>query len=163
LNPKFIEVLATFFKLGRMPYFKGSFGTLGAIPLVFLFNLFGLYTYAALTFGFILFGLYICDTYEIQVQNHDSPEVVIDEVAGFLVSMLWMPMTWQAFVYVFIAFRILDIFKPFPLSYLDKNIRGGFGVMVDDIAAGVIVNLVFQFIYTQTDWLGVQYIIPVAN
>ncbi len=156
-NPRTVETLATFFRLGRAPYMKGTFGTLGAIPLIFVFNLFGLYGYIALTFLFCIFALLVCDAYELQAQSHDSPEVVIDEVAGFLVCMVWMPYTWQAFLYTFLVFRVLDIFKPWPIGVLDQRLKGGFGVLIDDIAAGVIVNLIMQFVYLKTDWLGVQW------
>ena len=156
---RWTEVLATFFYLGKAPYMKGTVGTLGAIPLIFLFNLGGVTIYVALTFAFTLFAWGICEAYEFSSQNHDSPEVVIDEVAGYLVAMVWMPMTWQAFVYTFVAFRVLDILKPPPISWLDKNVRGGFGVLVDDVLAGVIVNFGMQFVYSQTDWLGVQYVV----
>lgn len=157
-NPKTIELLATFFYLGRSPYMKGTVGTLGAIPLVFLFSFLGLYGYMAAVFAMALMGLAVCDAYEVQSYNHDSPEVVIDEVVGFLIAMTWLPLTWQTFVYVFIAFRVLDIFKPPPISWIDEKVRGGYGVMLDDIVAGLVVNLIFQFVYTQTNWLGVQWL-----
>jgi phosphatidylglycerophosphatase A len=157
-NPRVIENFATFFKMGKVPYFKGTFGTLGAIPFIFVFGLFGLYTYVGLVFGFCLFALYICDAYEMQAQNHDSPEVVIDEVAGYMVTMIWLPHTWQSFLYAFLLFRVLDIVKPWPISVLNDRVKGGWGVLVDDIVAGVIANLVMQFIFTQTDWLGVKWI-----
>jgi len=114
-------------------------------------------TYVIITFLFILGAWYVCETYEMHSQNHDSPEVVIDEVVGYLVAMLWMPMTWQAFTYTFVLFRALDMIKPPPISWIDKNVRGGYGVMLDDLVAGIVTNLVFQFVYTQTNWLGVRW------
>jgi phosphatidylglycerophosphatase A len=99
----------------------------------------------------------VCEAYELQYQSHDNPEVVIDEVAGYLVAMFWMPHTWQAFLISFFLFRFLDILKPPPLSWIDQGVRGGFGVVLDDLVAGVIVNLVMQVIYTKTTWLGVQW------
>ena len=157
-NHRITELLATFFYLGRVPYMKGTVGTLGAIPLIFLFNLFGLQVYMFLTFGFLVLALTICEAYDMMVQNHDAPEVVIDEVAGYLIAMMWLPYTWQAFLYTFILFRILDIFKPPPISIIDQRVRGGFGVVLDDALAGVIANFIMQLIFTQTDWLGIQYI-----
>lgn len=157
-NHRFLEIMATFFYLGKAPYMKGTVGTLGAIPLILLFNLGGIYIYMGLTFSLALFGWAVCDAYEMQTQNHDSAEVVIDEVVGYLLAMLWMPFTWQAFVYSFLIFRILDILKPPPISWLDQKVRGGFGVMVDDVVAGIITNLILQYMYTQTNWLGVQWI-----
>jgi len=136
----------------------GTFGTLGAIPLVFLFHKANPYGYMLLTFLFSLWAIGISDQYEQAVQDHDSKEVVVDEVAGFLVTMFWMPLTWQAFLYGFLLFRVLDIFKPYPLNLLDRSVHGGFGTVLDDLAAGVIANIALQFVYTQTAWLGTQYV-----
>jgi phosphatidylglycerophosphatase A len=156
-NPRVVETLATWFRMGKVPYFKGTFGTLGAIPLVFLFGLFGLYPYVGLVFVFCLFALSVCDAAEMQAQNHDNPEIVIDEVAGFLVAMIGLPYTWQSFLYTFLLFRALDMIKPWPISVLNDRVKGGWGVLVDDLVAGVVANLVIQFIYTQTLWLGVKW------
>ena len=122
-----IEVLATFFYLGRVPLMPGTVGTLGAIPLVLLFSLTGVYGYIVLTFAFTLYAIRIADQYEQMVQDHDSKEIVIDEVVGFLITMFWLPHTWQAFLIGFILFRALDIIKPYPIGYIDKNATGGFG------------------------------------
>ncbi|MCB0350379.1 MAG: phosphatidylglycerophosphatase A [Bdellovibrionales bacterium] len=134
----------------------GTVGTLGAIPLVLLFSLTGVYGYIVLTFAFTLYAIRIADQYEQMVQDHDSKEIVIDEVVGFLITMFWLPHTWQAFLIGFILFRALDIIKPYPIGYIDKNATGGFGTVVDDLVAGVIANIALQFVYTQTTWLGVQ-------
>lgn len=154
------EILATFFYLGRAPILPGTFGTLGAIPLVYMFSWSGQYGYMLLSFLFILFSIWVADQYESLVQDHDRKELVIDEVAGFIIAMFWMPHSWQAFVYAFLIFRILDIFKPFPINLIDRRAQGGFGVVMDDIVAGVITNVVMQMIYTQTDWLGAKYLWP---
>ncbi len=151
------ELLATFFYLGRAPAMPGTVGTLGAIPLVFLFSLFGLYGYMGAVFVFALIAIYVAEQYEQAVQNHDPKEIVIDEVVGFLITMFWLPLTWQAFLAGFILFRVLDIIKPFPISAIDRRANGGFGTVTDDIVAGVIANLVLQFVYTQTHWLGAQW------
>ena len=156
-NSRFLEMMATFFYLGRVPYLKGTVGTLGAVPLVLVFGLGGIYTYIGLTFVLTLVGWKICDAYDLYTQNHDSSEVVIDEVVGFLVAMLWLPLTWQAFLYAFLLFRALDMIKPPPISWIDQRVRGGYGVMLDDLVAGVVTNIVLQFVYTQTNWLGVQW------
>jgi phosphatidylglycerophosphatase A len=153
-----IELSATFFYLGRTPFMPGTVGTLGAVPVVLLFSLAGTYGYMALTFFISLWAIKVADLYEQLVQDHDSKEVVIDEVVGFLVAMFWLPHTWQAFAAAFVLFRFLDILKPFPIGWLDRTSRGGFGTVVDDLVAGVIVNVVLQFAYTQTDWLGVQHV-----
>lgn len=151
------ELLATFFYLGRAPLMPGTVGTLGAIPIVFVFSWAGEMGYMLLTFVFALWSMRIADQYEQIVQDHDSSEVVIDEVVGFLVTMFWLPKTWQAFLIGFLLFRALDILKPYPISALDRRAQGGFGTVVDDLLAGVIANVALQFVYTQTTWLGAQY------
>ena len=75
---------------------------------------------------------------------------------GFLITMTWLPITWQSLVLGFIIFRFLDIVKPPPIGLLDRRVKGGLGVMIDDIAAGIIGSLILQMVYTQTSWLGVQ-------
>ena len=155
-----IECFATFFYIGRIPLMPGTFGTLGAIPVVLAFSWAGLYGYMALTFFLTLWSIRVVDQYEQITQDHDTKEVVIDEVLGFLVTMFWLPHTWQSFAVAFLVFRVLDIVKPFPIGMIDKRAQGGFGTVVDDLVAGVIANVILQFVYTQTDWLGVQYVYP---
>ena len=79
-----------------------------------------------------------------------------DEVVGFLITMVWLPLTWQSLLLGFVLFRFFDIVKPPPIRQLDQHVKGGFGVMIDDIAAGLISSVILQIIYTQTSWLGVQ-------
>lgn len=153
-----LEMTATVFYLGKVPLMPGTFGTLGALPLVYGFSLAGIYGYMILTFFFALWAIRVSDQYEQLVQDHDSKEVVIDEVVGFLVTMFWLPHTWQAFLAAFVLFRALDIFKPFPINVIDSRSKGGFGTVADDLVAGVIANIILQFVYTQTDWLGAQYV-----
>ncbi len=73
--------------------------------------------------------------------------------------MIWLPMTWQAILIGFVLFRVLDIGKPLFIGYLDKKVQGGLGVMLDDVAAGVIASLIMQVLYTQTNWLGSQIMV----
>jgi phosphatidylglycerophosphatase A len=153
-----VEAFATFFYLGRVPVMPGTVGTLGAIPVVYLFGLAGHYGYMALTFLLVLWSIRMVDQYEQLTQDHDGKEIVIDEVIGFLITMFWLPHTWQGFLAGFLVFRFLDIVKPFPINVIDQKAQGGFGTIVDDVVAGVIANVILQLVYTQTDWLGVQYI-----
>ena len=82
------------------------------------------------------------------------PKVVIDEVAGFFVTLTWLPVTWQTFLAGFILFRLLDIWKPLFIGVMDRKIKGGAGTVLDDIAAGIVANLILQAVYYRTDWLG---------
>jgi phosphatidylglycerophosphatase A len=86
--------------------------------------------------------------------GHDRSEIVIDEVVGFLITMVWLPMTWQSLLLGFLLFRFFDILKPFPIGYLDRKVPGGLGVVVDDIAAGIFASLILQAVYSYTSILG---------
>ena len=109
-----------------------------------------------IVFIILIAGIYICEAYENKMQKHDSKEIVIDEVVGYLITMTWLPLTWQSAVLGFILFRFFDILKPPPIRQLDQKVKGGVGVMIDDVAAGVIANIIMQLIYAETNWLGVQ-------
>lgn len=151
-----VEILATWFGLGWLKPAPGTWGTLGAIPLVLLFSLLNPVGYMVAAGLFMLFSVLVAEFYERQVEGHDRSEVVIDEVAGFVIAMTWLPLTWQSWLAAFVLFRVLDALKPPPLSWMDEKIKGGLGVVADDIAAGIMTNFVLQIVFVQTTWLGYQ-------
>ncbi len=132
--------------LGRYPFCRG-----GSICIRSIRGLF------AFCFRIFLFGTYICHLTEKSNLRHDSSEIVIDEVAGYLLAVAWLPNTWQTYVYAFVLFRVFDIIKPPPIKQIDKKIGGGFGVMADDMAAGIAANLILQWLYYSTSVLGMQW------
>ncbi|MBT4762549.1 MAG: phosphatidylglycerophosphatase A [Bdellovibrionaceae bacterium] len=152
----FVEMACTFFYLGKFPKAPGTVGTLGAIPLVYLLAQGGDVFYLLTTLVLILVSIYLCELYERFFQKHDPGAIVIDEVVGYLVAMALLPLAWQSFLLAFILFRILDIFKPSLIGTLDRKLKGGFGVVADDLMAGVMVNVIMQLIYLNTPWLGSQ-------
>lgn len=103
-----------------------------------------------------ILGMWASEQYEQLKGGHDHQEIVIDEVVGILITMTLVPLTWQSVLAGFILFRALDILKPFPIGTLDKKVRGGMGVMADDMAAGIIANILLQIVLVKTAWLGVQ-------
>lgn len=143
---KLISLLATVFGAGLSPKMPGTVGTLAAVPIWYLFFLTGPYGYMVLTFFLVIAAIFICDYYERDLPTHDRPEIVIDEVAGFLITMTWLPFTLKYLVLGFILFRVLDIWKPQPIRYLNDKVKGGFGVVIDDVAAGLIANVILQFL-----------------
>ena len=153
---KFFISLATVFGVGRIPKAPGTWGSLVTLPLAFLLLKLGPIIYMISTLILIILSIFAADQYENQSATHDSKEIVIDEVVGMLVTMTWLPITWQSFVASFVLFRFFDILKPFPISYFDRKVPGGFGVVVDDLVAGMIANVILQVILYQTAWLGVQ-------
>lgn len=134
----------TWFGLGRAPKAPGTFGTLGAIPVVWLFSQLSDVGYLGATLALTAIAIVLAHFYEAMTGVHDSPEVVIDEVAGFLVTMALVPFTWQNVILGFAVFRLLDIVKPFPISWIDRKIPGGVGAVADDIAAGILGNVLFH-------------------
>ncbi|MGZ5279969.1 MAG: phosphatidylglycerophosphatase A family protein [Pseudobdellovibrionaceae bacterium] len=153
---KLAAIIATFFGVGRAPKAPGTWGTLATLPLAFALNWAGPFYIMGFILLFLPISVWASDVHSRTLGLDDPGEIVIDEVLGFLITMTWLPMTWQAFLLGFLLFRVLDIFKPFPIGYLDKKIPGGLGVMADDIAAGVIANVILQILYAKTDWLGAQ-------
>jgi phosphatidylglycerophosphatase A len=96
------------------------------------------------TLFFIFFAVYIADVAEKILKQNDPGRIVIDEIAGMMVTLTGLPFNPTTIVFGFILFRILDILKPFPIRYLDKRISGGLGVVADDVAAGIIANLLLR-------------------
>jgi len=82
-------------------------------------------------------GVYICGYSSKVLKVHDHPGIVWDEFAGFLITMIGVSLSWLHILIGFILFRLFDIFKPWPISWLDKKVSGGFGIMIDDIVAGL--------------------------
>lgn len=155
----FFKKLAIFFGVGLAPFAPGTAGTLAALPLVFFLAKTGPLIYMIVTIIMLPVGIIAAEVYEQDKGGHDHKEIVIDEVLGIMIAMTWLPITWQSMLIGFVLFRVLDIAKPFPIGYIDKKIQGGLGVMADDVAAGIVVNICMQLIYTHTSWLGVQQVL----
>lgn len=149
IGRKTIVILATWFGCGRSPVMPGTAGTLGAIPLVWLVAQAGPLPYLAFTLLFGILAVFVAQFYESGPAGgrHDLPEVVIDEVAGFLVTMAWVPLTWKGWLGGFVLFRALDMAKPFPISWIDRRGEGGAGVVADDLVAGLVANVVLQYAF----------------
>jgi phosphatidylglycerophosphatase A len=148
--------IATMFGIGKIPKAPGTWGSLATLPLCFILLKLGPLIYMGTTLVMSVLAIVAAEHYEKQAAQHDSKEIVIDECVGMLITMTWLPITWQSFVLGFILFRFFDILKPFPVSYFDRKVPGGFGVVADDIVAGIMGSLVLQVILHRTAWLGMQ-------
>lgn len=143
-NP--IHFLAFGLGSGAAPVAPGTFGTLAAIPLYLLLVQLPLsYYLLALILSFAL-GIWLCERTTRDLGVHDHGGIVWDEFVGFWITMVAAPPEWWWVVVGFALFRFFDITKPFPISYLDRNIKGGLGVMVDDAVAGTFAWLCLQLI-----------------
>lgn len=134
-NP--VNFLAFGFGSGLAPKAPGTFGTLACIPLYLLLSNLTLIYYVAVCVLVFVVGIYICGYTAKAINAHDHPGIVWDEFAGFLVTMAGVAFSWKSLILGFVLFRIFDIFKPWPINWLDKKVSGGFGIMVDDIIAGL--------------------------
>ncbi|MEY4616208.1 MAG: hypothetical protein RJB66_1168 [Pseudomonadota bacterium] len=148
--------IATMFGIGKAPKAPGTWGSLATLPICFVLMKMGPLVYMAVSLGLAILAIVAAEHYERQSAHHDSKEIVIDECVGMLITMTWLPLTWQSFVLGFLLFRFFDILKPFPVSYFDRKVPGGFGVVADDIVAGIMGNVILQIILHHTAWLGVQ-------
>ena len=137
LNP--VHFLAFGFGSGLAAKMPGTFGTLAALPLVGLLSHYAHFSvYLIVTILVSLVGIWICGKTAEDMGVHDDSSIVWDEVAGMLITMLAVPLSWQTLLAGFVLFRFFDIIKPWPISYLDKHVHGGFGIMIDDVLAGVL-------------------------
>jgi phosphatidylglycerophosphatase A len=126
------------FGSGLSPYAPGTIGTLVAIPLVWLCSLTGDMGYTLLLVLSIMIGIPVCTAVSQEMGGGDQGAIVWDEVAGFLVTMAFIPLSWSTLLAGFILFRLFDILKPWPIGYLDKKVKGGVGIMLDDLIAGAL-------------------------
>ena len=142
---RFIILLASGFGAGYCPVAPGTAGTLVAIPVYLLFSRipFPLYELTLLTFFFL--ASWISDRAEKDWGRKDHPRIVIDEIMGFLITMLWVPKTILFIILGFFLFRFFDIVKPPPIRLAEKA-RGGYGVVLDDVLAGIYANIILQII-----------------
>jgi phosphatidylglycerophosphatase A len=136
------------FGIGTVPIAPGTFGTLLAIPFYLVLSALPLSIYLIFTLGFCLASMWLCQFVSKQIAVEDHPGMCIDEFAGFFVTMINAPVGVTWVVLGFLFFRLFDIFKPFPINVVDKNIHGGFGMVLDDVIAGFFSFCLLQIIFT---------------
>ena len=131
---------------GALSWAPGTWGTLLAIPFFLLISHAPLTIYLTIVLAFILFSIWVSDSVSREIQVHDHPGLNIDEFAGFLVTMIAVPAHLSLIILGFVLFRAFDIFKPFGIRYLDKHVGGGFGMVLDDVVAGIYSSFVLHII-----------------
>lgn len=141
-----IHFLALGFGSGLAPKAPGTFGTLMAVPLYLLLQLLVLQNYILVVIFITLAGIYICDKSAKMMGEHDHPGIVWDEFAGFFITMIAVPFEWVWVLLGFALFRFFDIVKPQPIKWLDKSVAGGFGIMIDDVLAGIMAGISLHII-----------------
>jgi phosphatidylglycerophosphatase A len=143
---RFFLFLATGFGVGYSPVAPGTLGTLIAIPVYYFLSGILSPIYEITLVGFCFLSVWISENAERFFRKKDDQRIVIDEVIGFLITMLWVPKTLVFIIIGFFLFRFFDILKPFPIRRLEKGFKGGFGIVLDDVVAGVYANIFLKMI-----------------
>ena len=151
-----IHWLALGFGTGLVPKAPGTAGTLVAIPLILLTASLTLPIKIAILLGISLLGIYLCGKSAELLGVHDHGSIVWDEIAGFYLTALFVPVSYLWLALGFIFFRIFDILKPWPIKQLDAQVHGGLGIMLDDIIAGLFAGLVLYILRLVLLYFGVS-------
>jgi phosphatidylglycerophosphatase A len=129
---------------GYIPVASGTWGTLVAFPLFWIFapwRHLSSALYIACFVASVLLAIWIAGRAETLLQEHDSHAIVIDEIVGYLAATLFMAPTWENTLIAFVVFRVFDVVKPYPAGAIDRGVRGGAGVVLDDVVSGLYANL----------------------
>ena len=149
-SEKVALALSTCFGIGLLPLAPGTFATMAAAPLILGLNILGIWYSVFALVAVTVIAVWASNLSCVLIGRNDPQEVVIDEIAGFLVTMLLVPPTWLALGTGFVLFRVFDIVKPYPIKKVERW-RGGFGIVMDDLLAGFYANLCVRIILSLLD------------
>lgn len=143
---RFVIISATWWGTGFSPVASGTVGTLAAIPLYFLLAGLSLPLYSLTLLAFFFFACWAAGQAELIFNEKDSGKIVIDEVVGYLVTMIAVPFSFTAVILGFFLFRFFDITKIPPARFFDRQVKNGYGVVLDDVVAGAYACLALHLI-----------------
>ena len=139
--------IATWCHVGHLPKAPGTFGSIAALPFAWALVALGgpwlLFLSAVLVF---LIGLWAARSYMDEVDEHDPGAVVVDEVVGQWLTLLIAPLTPLSYLLGLLAFRLFDVLKPWPIGWLDRQVPGALGVMIDDVVAALYAGVLLYFV-----------------
>lgn len=143
-NP--LHFVACGFGFGAIRFAPGTFGTLVAIPFYLFLRHLPAPLYLALTLAAFFVGIWLCDVTAKAFGLNDHPAIVWDEMVGYWLTMWLAPthLNWLWIIVGFVLFRLFDIWKPWPIAWVDKKIHGGIGIMLDDVIAAIFAWLLLQ-------------------
>ncbi|MBI4775307.1 MAG: phosphatidylglycerophosphatase A [Deltaproteobacteria bacterium] len=148
-------LVATLAHVGRFPFASGTAATIvWGIPTFLMLGWISRPTYTVVVCVAFLLALWASHTSEKLLAEKDSPLIVVDEWVGYLVAVAFLPWSFETALFGLILFRIFDIFKVYPASWIDANLSGGLGVVLDDVLAGCYANLTLRLLA----WLLPQWI-----
>lgn len=132
------------FGAGALPVAPGTFGTLVAIPFYLVLGIFQTQTYLFILLLLTLGSIWICGRVSKQIKVHDHQGMCLDEIIGFLFTMIAVPAKFSWILFGFLLFRFFDIYKPWPIDRIDKEIKGGAGMILDDVVAGIFSCIILH-------------------
>jgi len=138
-------LLATWFGSGYLRPAPGTWGTVAGLPFAWgILHWTGPAVLIAAALALFGAGIWAANRFDALTDGHDASEIVVDEVVGIWLTLgligLAEPLTWIAWGAGFVLFRLFDIVKPFPIRLVDRSVAGGFGVMADDLLAGLLAG-----------------------
>lgn len=135
------------FGSGAVPFAPGTFGTLMAIPFYLVLQSLSLSMYLFLVILITIASMWLCDKVSKEINVHDHSGMCLDEIVGFLVTMIGAPHGFIWIVLGFALFRLFDIWKPWPIRYVDEQVKGGIGVILDDVIAGIYSLIILHILH----------------
>jgi len=142
-----IILLATVCYVGKIPFAPGTFGSIPGLCIWFFLAKIDPLLALFLIFFLIFSSIAIAGQAEIMLNKKDPAEIVIDETVGLVIALFGLPVNVLSAIGGFFIFRVLDIFKPFPIRFIEKKLPGGAGIVMDDVVAGICCNLLLRTIY----------------
>jgi len=143
-NP--VHLLSFGFGTGYAPKMPGTVGTIVGVLFYLPIQSLDLLYYLLVVALLFVLGIWLCGKTTSELGVHDHSAIVWDEIVGYLLTMAAAPRGWVWILAGFILFRLFDIWKPWPIRRLDREVNGGFGIMIDDILAAIYGLIVLQFI-----------------
>lgn len=134
--------------VGYIPVASGTFGSLVAIPLFVVLAPLAAspVLYVSLYIVAVAVACWAAGQADALLGEQDSSKIVIDEVVGYLAATLFLEPSWTSVCVAFLIFRVFDVIKPFPASYIDREVHGGLGVVLDDVVSGLYANVATRLV-----------------
>ena len=143
---KIVIFFASGAHVGNVPFAPGTFGSLLGLVVCFLLTTVPISVATIIVVALILFSVWVSEHAEKMMGEKDPGSVVIDEVAGMVVTMIGIPFGAVTAITGFALFRLLDIVKPPPVRFFQDDLAGGAGIVMDDVAAGIIANILLRVV-----------------
>ncbi len=146
IKEKVVIFLATGLYVGNIPKAPGTLGTIEGLLFCFFLSRIDLLWAVIFTAFFIIFSIWVADKAERILKTKDSSSIIIDEIAGIMITLIGLPFNIISLILGFFVFRFLDILKPFPIRLIERRLSGGVGIVMDDVAAGILGNCILRAI-----------------